>query len=47
MIDEAIPSDAARRPAAGRAILAAEPVPVDSIDELKRQLDEIRGGAHA
>jgi hypothetical protein len=46
VIDKAIPSDAARRRAAGRAILAAEPVSVGSLDELKRELDEIRGGAH-
>jgi hypothetical protein len=46
VIDKAIPSDAARRRAAGRAILAAEPMHVGSIEELKKELDEIRGGAH-
>jgi hypothetical protein len=45
VIDKAIPSDAARRRAAGRAILAAEPVDFGSLDGLKRELAEIRGGA--
>jgi predicted transcriptional regulator len=45
-IDKAIPSEAARRRAAARAILAAEPMRVGSIEELKKELDEIRGGAH-
>jgi hypothetical protein len=42
-IDKAIPSDAARRQAAARVILAAEPIEVGSVEELKRELDE----AHA
>jgi hypothetical protein len=42
-IDRAIPSDAARRRAAGRAILAAEPMHVGTVEELKQELDEIRG----
>ena len=42
-IDRAIPSDAARRRAAARAILAAEPMAVGSIGDLKRELDQ----AHA
>jgi hypothetical protein len=46
VIDKAIPSDAARRRAAGRAILAAEPADIGGIDELKRELDDIRAGAH-
>jgi hypothetical protein len=46
VIDKAIPSDAARRRAAGRAILSAEPMDVGSIDDLKRELAEIRAGAH-
>jgi hypothetical protein len=46
VIDKAIPSDAARRRAAGRAILSAEPIDVGSVDDLKRELDEIRSGAH-
>jgi hypothetical protein len=45
-IEKSIPSDVARRRAAARAILAAEPMQVGSIDELKKELDEIRGGAH-
>jgi hypothetical protein len=47
VIDKAIPSDAARRRAAGRAILSAKPVEVGSIDDLKRELGEIRAGAHS
>jgi hypothetical protein len=47
VIDKAIPSDAGRRRAAGRAILAAEPVGVGSVDELKGELDDARAGAHA
>ena len=46
-IDRAVPTDASRRRAAGDAILAAEPVDVGTVAELKRELDEIRGGAHA
>ncbi len=42
-IDKTIPSDVARRRAAARAILAAEPMEVGTIEELKRELDE----AHA
>jgi hypothetical protein len=42
-IDRAIPTEAGRRGAAARAILAAEPMPVGSIDDLKRDLDQ----AHA
>jgi hypothetical protein len=38
-------SDArARKRAAGRAILEAEPMPVPDLDELKAELDEIRSG---
>jgi hypothetical protein len=44
-IDVAIPDDLAKKRAAGRAILAAEPIPVpETIEELKAELDEIRGG---
>jgi Ribbon-helix-helix protein, copG family len=42
-IDRTIPSDAARRQAAARAILAAEPMQVGSVEELKRELDEMHG----
>jgi hypothetical protein len=45
-IDRTIPSDVARRRAAARAILSAEPMQVGSIEDLKKELDEIRGGAH-
>jgi hypothetical protein len=41
-IDRAYPSDAARRRAAGRAILAAKPMPAPSLEELKAELDEAR-----
>jgi hypothetical protein len=44
-IDLAIPDDAAKKRAAGRAILASEPIPVpETIEELKAELDEIRAG---
>jgi hypothetical protein len=42
-IDRMIPSDASRRRAAARAILAAEPMAVGSVGDLKRELDR----AHA
>lgn len=42
-IDRTIPSDATRRQAAARAILAAEPMQVGSVEELKRELDELHG----
>jgi hypothetical protein len=42
-IDRTIPSDAARRQSAARAILAAEPMEVGSVEELKRELDEMHG----
>jgi hypothetical protein len=45
-IDKAIPSDAARRRAAGKAILSAPRMHVGTIEELKKELDDIRGGAH-
>jgi hypothetical protein len=45
-IDKAIPEDAARRRAAAREILAAEAVEIGSVEELKRELDAIRSGAH-
>jgi hypothetical protein len=40
-IDRVIPPDAARRQAAGRAILAAEPMEVGSVEELKKELDDM------
>ena len=45
-IDVAIPDDLAKKRAAGRAILAAEPIPVpETLEELRAELDEIRGGS--
>ena len=46
-IDKAIPADADQRRAAANVILAAQPVDVGSVEELKRELAEIRAGAHA
>lgn len=44
-IDVALPADVAKRRAAVRRILAAEPMPVpETAEELKAELDEIRGG---
>ena len=44
-IDVAIPDDLAKKRAAAKAILEAEPVPVpETIEELKAELDEARGG---
>jgi hypothetical protein len=47
-IDLALPSDIETKRAAADAILSAEPIDLPAtIEELKRELDEIRGGAHA
>ena len=44
-IDVAIPDDLAKKRAAAKAILEAEPMPVpETVEELKAELDEIRGG---
>lgn len=44
-IDVAYPADLAKKRAAVRRLLAAEPMPVpDTVEELKAELDEIRGG---
>lgn len=44
-IDVALPADVAKKRAAVRRILAAEPMPVpETAEELKAELDEIRGG---
>lgn len=43
-IDLALPVDLARKREAARQILAAEPMPVPDPDELKAELEEIRGG---
>jgi Ribbon-helix-helix protein, copG family len=45
-LDKAIPSGAARRRAAGKAILSAPRMRIGSIEELKKELDDIRAGAH-
>ncbi len=42
-IDLAFPGDATRRRAAADQILAAEPMAVPSIDDLRAELDELRG----
>lgn len=45
-IDAALPADREKRQRAAAAILAAEPMAVpDTVEELKAELDEIRGGA--
>jgi hypothetical protein len=41
-IDLLDPDERARKQAAGKAILEAEPMPVPDLDELKAELDEIR-----
>ncbi len=43
-IDLALPDDLESRRAAVERILAAEPMPVPDIAELKAELDEIRSG---
>lgn len=44
-IDVAFPADLAKKRAAVRRLLAAEPMPVpETVEELKAELDEIRGG---
>jgi hypothetical protein len=45
-LDKAIPSGATRRRAAGKAILSAPRMRIGSIEELKKDLDDIRAGAH-
>ncbi|WP_106581149.1 hypothetical protein [Murinocardiopsis flavida] len=42
-IDRGLPASASRRRAAAEAILAAEPMPVGSVDELLEELDRSRG----
>ena len=43
-IDHRFPSQARRRAAAGRAILAAERMPIGDPGELKAEIDELRSG---
>lgn len=44
-IDLAVPDDRAKKRAAIKRILAAEPMPVpETVVELRAELDEIRGG---
>jgi len=45
-IDAALPADLARKRAAARALLAAEPVAMPDLEELKAELDELRSGGH-
>lgn len=45
-IDLALPVDVDRKRDAGRALLAADPIPVPDLEQLKVELDEIRSGAH-
>ena len=40
-IDLALPADLAKKRAAAKAILEAEPMPVPDVEELKRELDEL------
>lgn len=44
-IDKALPVDLERKREAARRILEADPIPVpETVEELKRELDEIRSG---
>ena len=43
-IDAAIPADVAKERAALEEVLAAEPVPMPDVEDLKAELDEIRSG---
>ena len=43
-IDAAIPADVAKKRAALEEVLAAEPVPMPDVEDLKAELDEIRSG---
>jgi hypothetical protein len=45
-IDERYPHDAERRRVALQAVLDAEPMAVPDPDELRRELEEIRGREH-
>lgn len=42
-IDRGLPAEPARREAAASRLLAAEPMPVPGPDELRVELDELRG----
>lgn len=42
-IDRGLPAEPARRAAAARRILAAEATPAPTPDELRAELDELRG----
>lgn len=43
-VDTAFPAVDPRKAAAAEAILTADPMPVPDVDELRRELDEIRAG---
>jgi hypothetical protein len=44
-IDRGLPRPDSRRAAAGRAVLAAEPMPAPATDELLAELEDLRGHA--
>ena len=44
-IDKTLPAESARRRAAAERILSMPPIPMPDPQELKRELDEIRGRA--
>lgn len=47
-IDQALPADLEKKRAAWEELMKADPIPVpETVEELKRELDEIRGGSHA
>ena len=43
-IDAFVPGSDGKRAAAARRILAAPPMPVPDVDDLRKELDELRGG---
>jgi hypothetical protein len=45
-IDQALPADLEKKRAAWEELKQAEPIPLpETVEELKRELDEIRGGS--
>jgi hypothetical protein len=46
-IDQALPADLEKKRAAWEELKKAKPIPLpETVEELKRELDEIRGGSH-
>lgn len=43
-IDAALPADLAKKRTAAKAIFAAKPMLVPDVEELKRELDDVRAG---